>query len=90
MKPFRNMPLALLSGISLVAIVYIAMNVAYFVVLDVETVKSSNAVAVVCILLVDFGHSSLCFAALQPGIHGLVFQFDSLSDRHSLHRIAQQ
>lgn len=41
------MPLALLSGILIVTAVYVSINVAYFVVLDVETVKSSNAVAAV-------------------------------------------
>uniref|UniRef100_A0A0K0DBL0 Amino acid permease/ SLC12A domain-containing protein n=1 Tax=Angiostrongylus cantonensis TaxID=6313 RepID=A0A0K0DBL0_ANGCA len=42
---FRNIPLALLSGIVTVTAVYVSVNVAYFVALDVETVKSSNAVA---------------------------------------------
>lgn len=41
------MPLALLSGILIVSIVYFLINIAYFVVLDVETIKSSNAVAAV-------------------------------------------
>ncbi|CAD6184087.1 unnamed protein product [Caenorhabditis auriculariae] len=44
-KPKRNVPLALLFGIGVVTAVYVSINVAYFVVLDVETVKSSNAVA---------------------------------------------
>lgn len=44
---FRNVPLALLSGLVIVALVYLAMNIAYFAVLDVETVKASNAVAAV-------------------------------------------
>lgn len=43
--PKKNMPLALLSGILIVSIVYFLINIAYFVVLDVETIKSSNAVA---------------------------------------------
>ncbi|PAV68201.1 hypothetical protein WR25_19347, partial [Diploscapter pachys] len=67
-KPKRNMPLALLSGISLVAIVYLAMNVAYFVVLDVETVKSSNAVAVL------FSQASMgSFSNLIPFLIGILF-----------------
>ncbi|CAI4229979.1 unnamed protein product [Auanema sp. JU1783] len=44
-KPRRTIPLALLGGIGIVTTVYVAINVAYFVVLDVETFKSSNAVA---------------------------------------------
>ncbi|KAH7718516.1 AAT-5 protein [Aphelenchoides avenae] len=44
-RPRRNVPLALLSGLIIVALVYLAMNIAYFAVLDVETVKASNAVA---------------------------------------------
>uniref|UniRef100_A0A915E9J0 Uncharacterized protein n=1 Tax=Ditylenchus dipsaci TaxID=166011 RepID=A0A915E9J0_9BILA len=44
-KPKRNMPLALLSGILIVSVVYFAINIAYFAVLDVDTMKSSNAVA---------------------------------------------
>ena len=41
------MPLALITGIATVALVYITINVAYFIVLDVDTMKSSNAVAAV-------------------------------------------
>lgn len=41
------MPTALLSGIGIVTLVYLSINIAYFVVLDVETMKSSNAVAAV-------------------------------------------
>ncbi|KJH53293.1 amino acid permease [Dictyocaulus viviparus] len=44
-NPRRNIPLALLFGIATVTAVYVSINVAYFVALDVETVKSSNAVA---------------------------------------------
>ncbi|KAI6179489.1 hypothetical protein M3Y98_00616000 [Aphelenchoides besseyi] len=44
-RPRKNVPMALLSGIGIVAFVYVLMNVAYFAVLDVETMKSSNAVA---------------------------------------------
>ncbi|CAB3408742.1 unnamed protein product [Caenorhabditis bovis] len=46
-KPKKNVPLALLSGIIVVSSVYVAINLAYFVVLDVETVKHSDAVAAV-------------------------------------------
>jgi hypothetical protein len=42
-------PTALLSGIGIVTLVYLSINIAYFVVLDVETMKSSNAVAAVSI-----------------------------------------
>lgn len=45
--PKRNVPFALLTGISVVTAIYVAINVAYFVVLDVETVKQSDAVAAV-------------------------------------------
>ncbi|PIO59298.1 hypothetical protein TELCIR_19242, partial [Teladorsagia circumcincta] len=44
-RPRKNVPLALLVGILTVTAVYVSINVAYFVALDVETVKSSNAVA---------------------------------------------
>ncbi|CAD5206642.1 unnamed protein product [Bursaphelenchus okinawaensis] len=44
-RPRRNMPLALLSGIGTVTLIYMSINVAYFAVIDVETMKSSNAVA---------------------------------------------
>lgn len=44
-RPRRNVPLALLTGILTVTAVYVSINVAYFVALDVDTVKSSNAVA---------------------------------------------
>ncbi|WKX89892.1 hypothetical protein Q1695_009046 [Nippostrongylus brasiliensis] len=44
-KPRRNVPLALMTGILTVTAVYVSINVAYFVALDVDTVKSSNAVA---------------------------------------------
>ncbi|MFH4981140.1 hypothetical protein AB6A40_007849 [Gnathostoma spinigerum] len=41
----RTMPLAIIIGMSTVAGIYIAINVAYFVVLDVDTMKTSTAVA---------------------------------------------
>ncbi|CEF65307.1 Amino acid/polyamine transporter I family-containing protein [Strongyloides ratti] len=44
-NPKKNVPLALLSGIIVVATIYIFINIAYFVALDAETMKSSNAVA---------------------------------------------
>uniref|UniRef100_A0AC35U130 AA_permease domain-containing protein n=1 Tax=Rhabditophanes sp. KR3021 TaxID=114890 RepID=A0AC35U130_9BILA len=46
-NPKRNVPLALLSGIIVVTLVYISINVAYFVALDTDTMKSSNAVAAI-------------------------------------------
>lgn len=41
------MSLAMLAGIGIVALVYIAINVAYFVVLDVDAMTDSHAVAAV-------------------------------------------
>uniref|UniRef100_A0A0K0DTX7 AA_permease domain-containing protein n=1 Tax=Strongyloides stercoralis TaxID=6248 RepID=A0A0K0DTX7_STRER len=46
-NPKKNVPLALLSGIIVVALIYISINIAYFVALDVDTMKSSNAVAAI-------------------------------------------
>uniref|UniRef100_A0A914VEG1 Uncharacterized protein n=1 Tax=Plectus sambesii TaxID=2011161 RepID=A0A914VEG1_9BILA len=43
--PKRTMPLAMLAGIGIVAVVYVAINVAYFVVLDVDAMSDSHAVA---------------------------------------------
>lgn len=48
------MPMSLLSGIGIVTLVYLSINLAYFVVLDVETMKSSNAVAAVSLLISFF------------------------------------
>uniref|UniRef100_A0A914ZRQ0 Y+L amino acid transporter 2 n=2 Tax=Parascaris univalens TaxID=6257 RepID=A0A914ZRQ0_PARUN len=44
-KPRRTMPLAIIIGMTAVAIIYIATNVSYFVVLSVDEVKASQAVA---------------------------------------------
>jgi amino acid transporter len=44
-NPRRNVPAALLSGIAVVTLVYVCLNISFFAVLDVETMKSSNAVA---------------------------------------------
>jgi hypothetical protein len=41
------MPLAILTGIGTVAFVYLTINISYFVVLDVEEMKNSTAVAAV-------------------------------------------
>ncbi|GMR52305.1 hypothetical protein PMAYCL1PPCAC_22500 [Pristionchus mayeri] len=66
-RPRRNMPLALLSGILIVTAVYVSINVAYFVVLDVETVKSSNAVAAL------FSQAALgSFASAIPFLVGIL------------------
>ncbi|KIH62831.1 hypothetical protein ANCDUO_06884 [Ancylostoma duodenale] len=66
-NPRRNVPLALLSGIATVTAVYVSINVAYFVALDVETVKSSNAVAAL------FSQATLgSFANLIPFLIGVL------------------
>uniref|UniRef100_A0A914W4D9 Uncharacterized protein n=1 Tax=Plectus sambesii TaxID=2011161 RepID=A0A914W4D9_9BILA len=44
-NPKRNMPLAMLVGIIISAIIYLLINLAYFVVLDVAEMKESDAVA---------------------------------------------
>ncbi|KAL3117249.1 hypothetical protein niasHT_007652 [Heterodera trifolii] len=44
-KPRRNAPLALLSGILIVFLIYFCINIAFFAVLDIHTMKTSNAVA---------------------------------------------
>lgn len=41
------MPMALIFGMTGIAIIYVAMNVSYFAVLDANTFNSSQAVAVV-------------------------------------------
>ncbi|CAI5440432.1 unnamed protein product [Caenorhabditis angaria] len=74
-KPKKNVPLALMSGIGIVTAVYVAINVAYFVVLDVDTVKSSDAVAAIFAreTLGDFaniipfliGHLPACFSCVN-------------------------
>ncbi|KAK6010758.1 hypothetical protein OSTOST_24175, partial [Ostertagia ostertagi] len=62
-----NVPLALLVGILTVTAVYVSINVAYFVALDVETVKSSNAVAAL------FSQATLgSFANLIPFLIGVL------------------
>uniref|UniRef100_F1L2A7 Y+L amino acid transporter 2 n=1 Tax=Ascaris suum TaxID=6253 RepID=F1L2A7_ASCSU len=44
-KPRRTMPLAIIIGMTVVAIIYIATNISYFVVLSVDEIKASQAVA---------------------------------------------
>ncbi|MFH4977556.1 hypothetical protein AB6A40_004265 [Gnathostoma spinigerum] len=44
-NPKRNMPLALISGIFTVTAIYILVNLAFFVVLDSQSLKDSNAIA---------------------------------------------
>ncbi|TKR93034.1 hypothetical protein L596_007567 [Steinernema carpocapsae] len=44
-KPKRTLPLALIIGLVVVGAVFVLINVSYFVVIDVEEMKNSNAVA---------------------------------------------
>ncbi|KAK6018818.1 hypothetical protein OSTOST_15567, partial [Ostertagia ostertagi] len=44
-KPTRTMPLSLISGILIVCITYVAINISYFVVLTPDEMKNSTAVA---------------------------------------------
>ena len=46
-RPRRNVPLALLSGITVVTAVYFFINLAFFTVMDAETIKHTDAVAAV-------------------------------------------
>ncbi|XP_077420023.1 b(0,+)-type amino acid transporter 1 isoform X1 [Vanacampus margaritifer] len=45
-NPFRNLPLAILIGIPLVAVCYVMVNIAYFTVMTSNELLSSSAVAV--------------------------------------------
>ncbi|PAV78980.1 hypothetical protein WR25_10310 [Diploscapter pachys] len=44
-NPRRTMPLAIIIGLTVITILYLAMNISYFVVLDALTFKTSNAIA---------------------------------------------
>jgi amino acid transporter len=46
-RPRRNVPLALLTGIGVVTIIYFFINLSFFAVLDATTIKETNAVAAV-------------------------------------------
>lgn len=46
-NPRRNMPLAIIIGMSAIAIIYLAVNVSYFTILSVSDLEASNAVAMV-------------------------------------------
>ncbi|PIO66130.1 hypothetical protein TELCIR_12172 [Teladorsagia circumcincta] len=52
-KPTRTMPLSLISGILIVCITYVAINISYFVVLTPDEMKNSTAVAA------DFAQNTL-------------------------------
>ncbi|XP_061881257.1 b(0,+)-type amino acid transporter 1 isoform X2 [Entelurus aequoreus] len=45
-NPFRNLPLAIIIGIPLVAVCYVMVNIAYFTILTTNELLSSSAVAV--------------------------------------------
>lgn len=85
--PKRNVPLALLSGIITVTVVYLTINIAYFVVLDVDTFKSSNAVAAVRFTP---SSSQQDVSAVQSSDSWLVCQSDPLPHRSPPCRFPQQ
>lgn len=58
---FRNLPLAILSGISVVSICYVVVNVAYFTVMSPSELLLSPAVAVV-----RKWHPPLLFNSIPP------------------------
>ncbi|KAM7299685.1 Y+L amino acid transporter 2 [Ixodes scapularis] len=45
-NPSRNLPLAYVTGVLILTLIYVLTNLAYFVVLDASTVASSEAIAV--------------------------------------------
>ncbi|CAN7993843.1 unnamed protein product, partial [Ixodes pacificus] len=45
-NPSRNVPLAFVTGVLILTLIYVLTNLAYFVVLDASTVASSEAIAV--------------------------------------------
>ena len=50
-SPRRTLPIAIFAGISISAVVYISMNLAYFSILTVDEFQASDTVAVVSICL---------------------------------------
>ena len=46
-NPRRNMPLAIIIGMTAIGIIYVAVNLSYFTVLSVTQLEASEAVAMV-------------------------------------------
>ncbi|CAD6197463.1 unnamed protein product [Caenorhabditis auriculariae] len=72
-NPKRTMPLSILIGMSGIAIIYLAVNVAYFVVLPLEVFKESSAVAI------DFADASLGKAAFVMPVMVAILLVGSLN-----------
>ena len=62
----RNLPLAIIIGVPLVALVYLTCNVAYFTVLSPEELLASPAVAVVSIHYVHNFLFNVCVPNRNP------------------------
>ncbi|CAD6189349.1 unnamed protein product [Caenorhabditis auriculariae] len=69
-KPRRTMPIALLGGIALVTLIYLAMNVSYCVVMTPQQISNSSAVAV------EFAQATLgSFSYAIPFMTALMLSF---------------